>query len=68
MISGIPLMLGLGTRMSDPYVYVASWAPSVCRSFPDFWGLSPGPQVALERSDKFVRGDVPDPWRNHSCG
>ena len=27
MVSGIPLVLGLGTRMSDPYVYVAFWAP-----------------------------------------
>ena len=26
MISGIPLILGLGTRMSDPYVYVVFWA------------------------------------------
>ena len=26
MISGLPLMLGLGTRMSDPYVHVALWA------------------------------------------
>ena len=29
MISGIPLRLGLGTTMSDPYVYVASGAPIV---------------------------------------
>ena len=28
MISGIPLILGLGTRMSDPYVYVVLWAPN----------------------------------------
>ena len=27
MILGIPLILGLGTRMSDPHVYVALWAP-----------------------------------------
>ena len=27
MVSGIPLILGLGTRMSDPYVYVVFWAP-----------------------------------------
>ena len=27
LISGIPLILGLGTRVSDPYVYVVSWAP-----------------------------------------
>ena len=26
MISGIPLILGLGTRMSDPHVYVVFWA------------------------------------------
>ena len=24
MVSGIPLLLGLGTRISDPYVYVVS--------------------------------------------
>ena len=27
MISGIPLILGLGNRMSDPYAYVVSWSP-----------------------------------------
>ena len=27
MISGITLLLGLGTRISDPYVYEAFWAP-----------------------------------------
>ena len=27
MICGIPLVSGLGTRMSDPYVYVVVWAP-----------------------------------------
>ena len=27
MVSGIPLILGLGTRMSDPYVYVVFRAP-----------------------------------------
>ena len=27
MFSGIPLVLGLGTRRSDPYVYVVFWAP-----------------------------------------
>ena len=27
MISGIPLVLGLGTRMSDPYVYLVLWGP-----------------------------------------
>ena len=27
MISGIPLTLGLGTRMSAPSVYVVSWGP-----------------------------------------
>ena len=27
MSSGIPLMFGLGTRMSDPHVYVVFWAP-----------------------------------------
>ena len=32
VISGIPLILGLGTKMSDPYVYVVFWAPS-CRKF-----------------------------------
>ena len=29
LISGIPLILGLGTRMSDPYVYVVCWAPNL---------------------------------------
>ena len=28
MISGIPVMLGLGTGMSDPYVYVVYRAPT----------------------------------------
>ena len=28
MISSIPTMLGPGTRMSDPYVYVVFWAPN----------------------------------------
>ena len=28
MISGIPLVLGLGTRLSDPFVYVVVWAPN----------------------------------------
>ena len=27
MISAIPLILGLETKMSDPYVYVVFWAP-----------------------------------------
>ena len=27
IVSGIPSVLGLGTRMQDPYVYVAFWAP-----------------------------------------
>ena len=27
IVSGIPLVLGLRTRMSDPCVYVACWAP-----------------------------------------
>ena len=26
MISGMPLIFGLGTSMSDPYVYVTSWS------------------------------------------
>ena len=30
-ISGIPLVLNLGTGMSDPYVYVVFWAPTVDR-------------------------------------
>ena len=29
MISGIFFILGLRTRMSDPYVYVVFWAPNV---------------------------------------
>ena len=29
MISGIPLVLGLGTRMSDTYVYVVFGAPAI---------------------------------------
>ena len=28
MISGIPLVLGLGTRISNPCVYVVFWAPN----------------------------------------
>ena len=32
MISGIPLIVVLGTRMSDPYVYVGFWAP-------EFWSV-----------------------------
>ena len=28
MISGIPVVLGLGTRESDPYAYVFFWAPT----------------------------------------
>ena len=32
MISGIPLKLGLGTRMSDPYGYVVFWALITMRS------------------------------------
>ena len=28
MISGIPLVLGLGTRTSDPYVFVVFWGPN----------------------------------------
>ena len=31
MISGIPLVSGLGTRMSEPYVSVVCWAPILCR-------------------------------------
>ena len=31
MISDILVILGLGTRMSDPYVYVVFWAPN-CRN------------------------------------
>ena len=33
MISGIPLTLGLGTKMSDLFVYVAFWAPRVSGSY-----------------------------------
>ena len=29
MVSGITLILGLGTRMSDPCVYVVLWAPDI---------------------------------------
>ena len=29
MIPGIPGILGLGTRVSDPFVYVAFWAPNM---------------------------------------
>ena len=32
MMSGIPLLLGLRTRMSDPYVYVVFWAPIALRT------------------------------------
>ena len=28
MVSGIPLIWGLGTRMSDPSVWVVFWAPA----------------------------------------
>ena len=28
MVSGFPLLWGLGTRMSDPCVYVVFWAPN----------------------------------------
>ena len=28
LLSGIPLILGLGTRMSAPYVDVVCWAPT----------------------------------------
>ena len=41
MVSGIPLILGLGTRMSDPYVYVVFWplteAPRTARKLPGGW-------------------------------
>ena len=40
MISGIPLILGLGTRMSCPYVYVVLWAPIYCHTGPFFLDLS----------------------------
>ena len=39
MISGSPLIWGLGTRMSDPYVYVVLWAPSTGFHTPRFSGL-----------------------------
>ena len=29
MISGIPVIVGLGTRLSDPYVCVGFWAPRI---------------------------------------
>ena len=31
-ISGMPFVLGLGTRMSDPYVYVVLKAPKIMGS------------------------------------
>ena len=44
MVSGIPRLLALGTRISDPYVSVALWAPIVMvwgeRSFA--WHLDSG--------------------------
>ena len=30
MVLGVPLVLGLRTRMWDPYVYVVFWAPVCC--------------------------------------
>ena len=29
MMYGIPLILGLGARIRDPYVYVVIWAPLI---------------------------------------
>ena len=44
-ISGIPLVLGLRTRNSDPHVYVVFWAPiqaSSNPSMPEFENRLPG--------------------------
>ena len=43
MISGFPLILGLGTRMSDPYVHVFWGAPRL--EFPRVRGPEHRPQV-----------------------
>ena len=36
MVSGISFILGLGTRMSDPYVYVVFWDPKLPKPFEAF--------------------------------
>ena len=44
-LSGIPLILGLQTRMSDPYVHVV------------FWALTPGPQSTPSSNFEESRSD-----------
>ena len=44
MVSGILLVLGFGTRMSHPYVYVAFWAPIT-------WPDDPAPPMVDGRSE-----------------
>ena len=43
MVSGIILVLGLGTRMSDPYVYVVFWGSNQCPEGPSrsLWSQKP---------------------------
>ena len=56
MNSGIPLILGPGTRMSDPYVYVVFWPPSqdlpiLCFHIPSNSYSTRIPQVNLPQDD-----------------
>ena len=41
------------------------WASKITMTRPQV--ASRDPMQSLDRSDKFVSGEVPDPWRNHSC-
>ena len=60
MISGIPLILGLGARMSDPCVYVVFWAPKhTCRLIrypslkaPDFMAVGSYAQNGVSPKNK----------------
>ena len=53
MISSIPLIFGLSTRMSDPYVYVVFWAPK------DIWTLWNPPALQVSSLESLAWGRIP---------
>ena len=50
MISGVPLISGLGAGMSEPYIHMAFWAPSY--SSPADPSSIPHPQLTCGRMDR----------------
>ena len=55
MVSGTPLVLGVSTRMQDPYVDVAVWAPTEIRAATCPKDLGPDPTLGMPG---FILSDI----------